>query len=187
MEAAIIGVIGTLLGAVLGWCLNYFSSKGGITIYISSWDVQFKTSSAYGGYAQSSCINGTECIDYLCSVDIYNSSSNTRMIRDIQIVFYEDKRVLLKSVPFDGKTNGKQKPRIVMPINIPPKSAVNSQFQSSIMIIEKEYEDVWKTNRILFEYRNEKNKRKRVLIKEVEFKDYFIELEEQNGQDEDAE
>ena len=38
--AAIIGVVGTILGTILGWALNSFSQRGKLSVYVLEWEQQ---------------------------------------------------------------------------------------------------------------------------------------------------
>ena len=39
---AMVGVIGTILGTVLGWFLNSISNRGKIKLFVSSWENEFR-------------------------------------------------------------------------------------------------------------------------------------------------
>ena len=85
---AIIGVVGTLLGTILGWLLSVLSNKGKVSVYLSSWTETFRHKDKEGFMINSASESQAEYFEYECSLDIYNSSSDTKILRDIKIVFY---------------------------------------------------------------------------------------------------
>ena len=187
---ALIGVGGTIIGTILGWCLNALSSKGKIVIYLSSWSEKFQCYKL-GSCTNSSSKSETELYRYRCSIDVYNSSADTKILRDIRIVFTTGKKDLLSSIPYNEASKRMGMDHTVYdkfnPLNVPPKSVQKVELFSNISIKEGKFEEVWKVNKIYFEYKNEKNKTKRVLIQETSYNDYFEKSEDKNGQDEDAE
>lgn len=40
VAAALIGVVGTILGTILGWPLNSFSQRGKLSVYVLEWEQQ---------------------------------------------------------------------------------------------------------------------------------------------------
>ena len=191
LGAAIIGVIGTLLGTVLGWFLNVLSNKGKITVYLSSWTDAFRHNDNEGFMTNSTSESQAEYYEFECSLDIYNSSSDTKILRDIKIVFQRGKTILFGIDPDDKKTKRKASGRIIYDRitaqNIPPKSVVRVDMVSGLWIKEAQLERVFSTDSVHLEYLDEKNKLHRTMIKSINYQNYFNDLEGQNGQDEDAE
>lgn len=187
---AIIGVVGTLLGTILGWCLNIVSNRGKIRIYISSWSEKFLCYKL-GVQTISNSQGETELFEYECSVDIYNSSSETKIIRDIKIDFYDGKRILFSSTPFDENTkrfaSGRTIYDTIVSQNIPPHSVINLKMTAGVWIKESNLSELFNTKTIYLEYNNEKNKRKKVIVKRVNYNDYFDKSEVKNEQAEDGE
>lgn len=87
---AIIGVAGTLAGTALGWFLNVFSNKGKLKIYVSSREDEFEKNEM-GEIVPATNTDDVECYAYKCFLDIYNSSNETKIMRDIQVVFSDEK------------------------------------------------------------------------------------------------
>ena len=87
---AIIGVAGTLAGTALGWFLNVFSNKGKLKIYVSSREDEFEKNEM-GEMVPATNTDDVECYAYKCFLDIYNSSNETKIMRDIQVVFSDEK------------------------------------------------------------------------------------------------
>lgn len=176
MQIALLGILGTLGGTILGWLLNSLSQKGKLYIYVSSWNESF-TYNDHGSMTPSTSIEQTECYDYNLSIDLYNSSGETKIMRDINIVFANNNNILYKSIPEDDSTK-----RVnsyiayydeVSPINIQAKSIINIALHDSQWNKDDSLAFIWNTNNVYFTYKNEKNKLKKLLIKKVNYKDYF--------------
>lgn len=191
LGVAIIGVIGTLLGTVLGWFLNVLSNKGKITVYLSSWTDAFRHNDNEGLITISTTESQAEYYEFECSLDIYNSSSDTKILRDIKIVFRKGKNKLFGIDPDDKKTKRSASGRTIYDRitaqNIPPKSVVRVDMVSGLWIKEAQLERVFSTDSVYLEYFDEKNKLHRTMIKSINYQNYFNDLEGQYGQDEDAE
>lgn len=104
ITTALIGVGATLAGTVLGWILNNFSNHGKLNIFVSSWKEDFQYNS-HGAMASCSKREEVQCYSYNISLDLYNSSGNTKIMRNIQIVFNDGKNDIenwcLRMIPHD--------------------------------------------------------------------------------------
>lgn len=186
LQTALLGIFGTLSGTVLGWVLNNLSQRGKLNIYISSWRDEFKYNNS--GYMEPSfSIEKTQSYGYYLSLDLYNNSGTTKIMRNIDIVFASDKKELIRSVPRDDSTKRYSSHTTIYdtiePINIPPKTVLKIDMHEGYW--EDSLSFIWEVDRVFLKYTNEKNKSKKILIKKEIYKDYFInhKMEEQtNGQ-----
>lgn len=175
LQIAILGIIGTMGGTILGWFLNNISQSGKLNIFISSWEDEFDTRDEIGGMVKSSSIEKTEHYSYRATMDLYNSSGETKIMRNIEIIFAKDKIELKNSIPKNDATKTIIHTMVIYdniePINIPPKSvkkiAVHNGFGKESLNF------IWQTNNIFLRYVNEKNRIKIVPIKNENYKDYF--------------
>ena len=176
IQAALLGILGTLMGTVLGWGLNNFSQHGKLNIFISTWKDNFEYNKT-GCFTQSSSIEQTEYYSYELSIDIYNSSAETKIMRNIEIVFMNKKEELYCSIPYDESTRRAGAGAIVYkdiaPINIPPKSVINIDLTKGINNRDESFKNIWNTTHVFLKYSNEKNAKKKVLIKKEKYCDYF--------------
>lgn len=175
---AIIGIIGTVVGTFLGWLLNNLSQRGKLNVYISQWSDDFDYNNGVA-ISDANAIQQTRCYKYKLSVDIYNSSAETRIMRDIKIVFSRDKKELYTFVP-----NYKSEAKTVHGhfhlttheeigvINVLPKSIVTFNFYNSMNNNQGSTDCFWETNCIALTYRNEKNNLVTVPIKQEDYRDY---------------
>lgn len=172
---AIIGVIGTLAGTILGWGLNSLSQKGKLNFYVHSWKEEFQFNKM-GEMVPSSSVEETETYGYEFVLDIYNSSSNTAIMRDISILFMNDRDKLFCSTPYDYSTRRVSVVAFydeVTAINIPPKSVKTIKLLKSMWHSDKEFQQIWKVNSIFLSYRDQKNKKRKVLLQKVNYQQYF--------------
>lgn len=181
ITAALIGVGATVAGTILGWVLNNLSNRGKLDIYFSAWKDKFqKLDRGVMTFAETR--EQATYYGYTCSIDIYNSSNETRIMRDIQIVFCSDRTVLHTFSPLDDSTltqgvgmSAAHYDKFSV-LNIPPKSVFSTQIHNGIGLNSQNNDApdfIWETNNILIRYKNEKNKTKTQKIKNVNFKDYF--------------
>lgn len=173
---AIIGVIGTILGTILGWVLNSISQKGKLNFYIVSWEDKFQHNE-HGYMKASSTIQESQTYSCKVAIDIYNSSAETKIMRDVKLVYEGGREVLRKSTPNDYSTL-----QVVAyaahydkvgPINIPPKTIINVVLTHSEWNKENSLADYMRTEKIYIQYLDEKGNEKRVLIKEDQYHNYF--------------
>lgn len=179
MQIAIIGILGTLGGTLLGWFLNVLSQRGKLNVFIISWKDDFSYNNI-GCMVPSYNIEKTTNYTYKLSMDLYNNSDKTRIMRNIRICFLNDKKILYNSIPKDDPTK-KVNSNIsfwsyenISSINIPPKTVLRMYLHDSFIKDKGDLDFIWNSNSIFLIYTNEKNKEKRVLIKKEDYKNYFI-------------
>ena len=172
---AIIGVIGTVIGTILGWLLNSISQRGKISAYVSQWDNNFKHNKLLGK-EPTVLTEKIVSYNYSIAIDFYNSSGETKIMRDIKIVFRNNKKSLVESMPDDrsvSKTVGKftfyEK---LSAVNIPPKSVLTLKLRGDILSDAQKTMPFWKTNKVVLQYKDESNKEKSILLIKESFEKY---------------
>ena len=176
-ETALIGVLGTLLGTLLGWWLNSLSQKGKLSFYVATWEDKFEHNEL-GEMVRSS--DKAEARLYSCkmALDIYNSSADTKIMRNVQFVFAGDDREIRVCTPNDqsserfvARTYRYDK---IGPINIPPKTVINVVLSSYEWDKDNSLKDYWGINNIYLRYTDEKNKTHKIPIVQEDYNDYFL-------------
>lgn len=174
---AIIGVIGTILGTILGWMLNSFSNHGKINVFISSWKDSFEYNDATGCMAPSLSKERTECYSYQLTLDLYNSSGEAKIMRNIVIIFSDGKCELHKSVPKDDATMRNSGSfysyNDIAPMNIPPKKIIQLNLRDGSWYHNGGLDYIWRTKNIYITYIDQNNKTKKVAIKSEDYNCYF--------------
>lgn len=173
---AVIGVIGTVIGTVVGWILNSFSNRGKLHIYLKKWTDSFQYVKA-GVMITSTCIEETTFYSYDLSVDIYNSSAEPRIMRDVRIVFNDRKNDVETSFPNDEQTKrvvyGSYFYEGLEALTIPAKSVINLKLRDGKNKDNTASLYIWKAKKVFFVYRDYKNKQHRILIKNEDYSKYF--------------
>lgn len=185
MQIAILGVLGTLGGTVLGWVLNNLSKRGKLNIFVSSWKDKFEFNNNMGCMEASTSKEQTEYYGYNLSLDLYNSCGEPKIMRDIKVLFVEDKKTLFESIPKDDTTKRISHPMVfyddVSVVNIPAKMVVKLNLHNGFWKDKKKTDDafelLWKVNTIYLQYTDENNKKRKVVLKREEYKDCFTEME----------
>ena len=180
----------TFAGTILGWVLNNLSNRGKLNIYTSSWDDEFKKDNA-GETNPAKKKSEVEYYQFNGAIDIYNSSGETKIMREVEIAFYSGRTLLKTMTPLDDST--KRLTGQYIPVhydelgvlNIPPKSVVSIYIHNGMWDRdgkEGKLDFLWKTTVIKIQYRNEKNRKKTKKVKKVDFLNHF---NNQNTEDED--
>jgi len=84
---AIIGVVGTLSGVILGTFLNRFFSSGKLKVFITQYNNSFIENTGYGGIKKTTEITAmTMYARIIIDLEIYNSASDHKILRDIYLI-----------------------------------------------------------------------------------------------------
>lgn len=163
---AIIGVMGTLLGTILGWLLNSLSSKGNLSIYLTHWTHTFNF---FGdGLKGLEKKDRVKYFNFIITLDIYNSSDSTKILRNIKIEFKRFNELIYTITPKNNKTERYSAASYhydsVEPINVPPKTIIQYSFRESIDI-QNNFPNLWDCTNIWLSYLNEDNKRKQTILR----------------------
>ena len=113
ITTALIGVGATIAGTVLGWVLNNLSNRGKLNIYVSSWEDKFQYNDDIGEMVSCSKREEVQSYTYKVSFDLYNSSGNTKIMRNVQIAFSDGKRDIEKQTPQDDATKRFSSPMVL--------------------------------------------------------------------------
>lgn len=187
IQTALIGVGATIAGTILGWILNALSNSGSLKVFVSFWEDSFKHLSSFGEMVP--CVNRAEVqnFSYKVSLDLYNSSGNIKIMRNIRIVFSDGKHDIKIETPLDDATKRSSPPLVfydkVGPINIPPKTVINIMFHGGASNQNGELDFIWKSKKVYLLYTDEKNRLRREVLKVEDYENYFTthKLEEQEN------
>lgn len=178
ITTALIGVGATIAGTVLGWVLNNLSNRGKLNIFVSSWEDSFKYNNSIGEMVSCFSREEVQSYSYKVSFDLYNSSGNTKIMRNVHIVFNDGKNDIEKQTPKDDATKRYINPMVyyddVEPINIPPKAVVKLDLHNGSWDKDGELDYIWNTKKVYLVYTDEKNKPRRILIKSEDYENYFL-------------
>lgn len=177
ITTTLIGVGATIAGTVLGWILNNLSNRGKLNIFTSFWKDSFEYNGSIGKMVACSKREEVECYTYKASFDIYNSSGNTKIMRNIRIVFNDGKNNIKSQIPQDTATAKYVCTMAlydnVKPINIPPKTVMKLDLNNVVWNSDDKLEFIWKTKKVYLVYIDEKNKIRRRLIKTEDYENFF--------------
>ena len=163
----IIGVIGSILGGVVGWWLNNLSRKGKISIFVDGINGKFQ--SAEG--AEVSSLEEADNFYYNPNIEIYNSSSDAKIMRDIKIVFGGENKELLVEIPYDKAFNHSwQIHKQVKALNLPAKSTVSIELYG--WINKEDLAKVCNSTKVFLYYKDENDKQQTKLLEVKDYKTY---------------
>ena len=185
MQIALVGVIGTLAGTVLGWLLNNISQTGKLHLYVCSFEDSFQRHGSFGDMHSSSSVEDTQYYSYHLLLDLYNSSGATKIARNLTVVFSDGKNDLYKSVPYDNHTRRASGHACfydeIGPVNIPPKSVIQVCLHKGAWYNDNGLDFIWKTKKVYLTYTDENNRFKKVKIKSEDYSRYFETHKTQDG------
>lgn len=173
--AAIIGVCGTLFGTILGWLLNNLSNRGKLVLSVVEQEAEFYKPS-YGTLMKCNISDAFHFV-YQLKIDIYNTSTKTKFMREIKFCFIDAAGKILKSIsPVDKDLKMNGKATEVQSINIAANSSISKTLYCEKYKSDKNNDNfsfIFDTENIFITYINEKGKNKRILIKKGNIKDYY--------------
>lgn len=169
---AAIGVIGTLLGTVLGWVLNSISQMGKLSFYVSRWEHEVECN-VHGQMLRCGSKDSAENYHYKLGFDVYNSSNETKIMRDVRLSFRSKKVTLFEDKPYDestGSTDGRFRHyEVVSPINIPPNSVLAvSLFGGFWKKDDARFPNIWNVDSVVLVYKDEKGHDRTVNVATVD-------------------
>lgn len=183
VAVAAIGVIGTLLGTILGWVLNSISQLGKLSFYVSRWEHEVK-SNVRGVMLQCSTKDSAENYHYELEFDVYNSSNETKIMRDVRLSFRCKEATLFEDRPYDESTvstDGRYRHyEVVSPINIPPNSVLAvSLFGGFWKKDDARFPNIWNVDSVVLVYKDEKGRDRTVNVATVDVESCLSDDEQQ--------
>ena len=125
----------------------------------------------------SESLEQTEYYGYVLELELYNSSSEPKIMRNIELLFLNGKRILKETVPRDDALTIRRQHYSsfydVEPINIPPKTVLRYKLENGFHDKNNGLSFIWETTSIIMRYTNEKDKVKKVPIKSEIYRNYF--------------
>ena len=165
--AAIIGVGGTLFGTIVGWLLGKIN-WGKLNILVNSFTF-------YPHYHKKSndTIEKLTAIEECFTITIFNSSSENKIFSNAEIVFMNKDKQIIQALKVKDRRTIETSHMIyhidnVGVVNVPPKSGLDILGK---IIIKDNFEKIINAEKVYLCYFNKKFKKKKMRIKEIEYKD----------------
>lgn len=165
MQMAIIGVFGTLLGTLMGWFLNYFSQKGKLLFFVKNWKIVYeKRLGPLGEFSECKKDEAEQCY-YELILDVYNSSCETRIMREVNISFLASKGLFFDDIPKDEETKDSINQCVEVEVfNIPAKSVRAIKLRNGFDVDDDEWNTLIKASVVTLKYRDERNNERSIRI-----------------------
>ena len=162
-QSAIIGVIGTLSGVILGFILNLMIRIGKIKVIPNSLSQTIHELNIDGDPIEQKEINAnTNSITINLNIDLYNTSSfNQKIGRDFKFIFKSKKKEILKEVFYVTESPSSRKK--FKNINLKPNELLNYDLE---VYINNNFETFLESNYYL-EYKNSRNRSIRKKINKI--------------------
>ncbi|WP_411682458.1 hypothetical protein [Clostridium thailandense] len=160
------GIIGAVVGSTTTLVITkLLKSTGKVCLYLKEWEVENTEENEIGeiNYIKTTSLE-VDSLYIKLTMDIYNSSEIPKIMRNIKIGFYNNKKELFSIVPNDKDNEFKGQqfnfPQKSTIINLESKKCIIKKF--SFNISDKNVIDLLKNaNVIYFMYTNENNKNKK--------------------------
>lgn len=150
-SAAIIGVLGTLSGVILGSILNAFYRLGKIRIFQNSINYSVLESDSMGGFIETEQISEkTELLTITLNIDLYNTSALSRkVLRNVRIGIKIKKRIFSNSLNYRFSNSDK-----ILNVNLLPQENMNLELYFTA---RNKFQEVLNSEWYIV-YRNQKDK-----------------------------
>ena len=164
---AVIGIIGTLAGTILGWFLNKISRCGKLKAFGVEWDERYELNDT-GRMVDSPSYGEAEHYAYSITLDIYNSSSDTKIMRDFRMEFLKARRVVVANAPLNIDDKSGLFCRAMGVLNVPPKSVVSLHlcggfWRSKFGL----FDEIDASSKVRLSYRDEKNADRHIMVDDL--------------------
>ena len=163
--SAIIGVLGTLAGVILGTILNKFDRIGKIKIFQNSLNVKFTERGASGAENKTTRITDrTDSLSIELNFDFYNTSAlSPKIARDIKLVFRTKAKTIKEKLKNENTRKYSQYTSHaddLLNVNLSPKEILNYNLSYHS---RENFQEILDAEWFL-EYRKNNNKLKRIQI-----------------------
>lgn len=177
---AIMGIVGTLAGTLLGWFLNQLSQRGKLHIFVMNWHNYFTHTDAEGCEVCSCSLDEAVNYSFELEMDIYNSSNITKIMRDIKVIFLCGKATLLAYTPEDSASlkyvNCSARYNKIDCLNIPANHTVRKKLRGLLDLTKDS--SIKKTDRIRLSYIDSKKHTKIINVPFKSFQTHFAQMKE---------
>jgi hypothetical protein len=166
------GEIGIVVGTFIGTITTIIiKNLGTLKFFINEVELKYKklVNEMYQSYEETTNYKDADKCDFSADIDIYNSSENPKIIRELNVVIINKQKITKSFKPYDSNTRKRTNSGLVITdkiggINLPPKIMTKILIDSDIFSDEKIPN--LKGSKLYLQYKNEKNKkRKRLLMK----------------------
>lgn len=165
------GIIGGIIGAVAGSVSILLITQlqktfGRLHIYLNNWNAEFKTQGRTGEHIKAGPDDKLCQYEFSFELELYNSSDNFKIMRDVRICFERNGIKLFEDFPYISNIQelfmsqfAAEQLRV---INVEPKKIVHFDLYGNIG--ENHLEQIKNVDAIYFLCLDEKNKKIRKLI-----------------------
>lgn len=165
---AVIGIVGTLAGTVLGWFLNNLSRRGKLRLFVVKWNEGFELNDA-GRFVATESIGKAELYSYDLTLNVYNSSSDTRIMQAFRVQFLSSGNVVLSGIP--GSSSSKETSGLAVSdhkietMNVPPKSVIPLHINGGFWRSEcKGFDSINDADLVRLVYKDEKGRDRQIEV-----------------------
>ena len=165
---------GEFLGTILGWVLSNLSQMGKLIFTESLWEDRVRHNKL-GQMVNSTLREEAQLYSYELVLDVYNSSNETKIMRDVRMEFRKDGKVLLMDRPSDDTTRRTAGPLSfydeVGPLNIPPKSVLTMKLHGGMWDKDERFHALWNATEIVLVYKDARGKDRQAFRKRISMDD----------------
>lgn len=169
ITTALIGIGATIVGTILGWVLNSISQMGRLRIYVCEWKEIYEKRDEMCCMIPCNNIDEAEYYRGELSLNIYNSSRDTKAMRNIRLVYINGKQELFSVVPKDDSTKKTFSSYVhyddISVINIPGRNVLSITIHTSSNRGDEMWNYINDSTKIIMSYSNEKDKKRKLVVK----------------------
>lgn len=177
---SIIGIAGTILGTILGWFLNQLSQRGNLCLFVQNWHSSLTTIDRNCNKTLCNSFDEASEYDFELEIDAYNSSSSTKIMRNIEINFRDGSLTILAYTPDNLATSQNRNNAIRYEkftcVNIPAKNSTRLKLHGSLD--SRKNRNLENTSNVTLSYVDNKNKTKTIVIPFIKPTEHSAQLKE---------
>lgn len=155
VAGALIGVIGAALISIVGW----LSKKGRVIVTVTRSEHRVMKKDGEGGFVSRSERDDAVLYSYELELDLYNSSSEARIMRNITLGYRAEGKRLFSHTPMDSSTRRFVGSMTfhdpVSALNLQPKCVSHVRLLGSIWNTDERFSKLWDVDEIVLTYSDE--------------------------------
>lgn len=161
-------ILGAFATSIIGVICTKAARWGRLKVNPVKWNIDFKSyvPDGYGGQSDAKGIEQADALSYSLILEVINKSEKQRIIRNIEVQFYEGDKILYTDIPngcnVENERSQKHACEKIYAFAIPAKEVIKINLDNTILI--NNANNIKVADSVKLSYKNELGISKRVMI-----------------------